>query len=76
MYRDNQGILVLVKNSYLYKQSKYINIYYYYIYDLAKKKRLKIEYIPTIEIPTNRLTKLLTRITFECFIGQLGVTTD
>lgn len=31
---DNQGALALIKNLYLHKKSKYINIYYHYIRDL------------------------------------------
>ena len=61
IYRDNQGVLTLVKNPHLYERSKYIDIYYYYIHDLAEKKRLEIKYVSTIEIPVDRLTKLLVR---------------
>ena len=74
--RDNQGALALVKNSHLHEQSKYINACYYYIYNLAEKKRLKIEYVPTAKMFADGLTKLLTRIAFERFRGQLGVATD
>ena len=59
MHRDNQGALALVKNPHLYERSKHINVYYYYIYDLTEKKKLEIKYIPTAEIPANRLTKPL-----------------
>ena len=59
IHRDNQGVLALVKNPYLYKQSKYINVCYYYIHDLAEKRRLEIKYVPTAEMPANRLTKPL-----------------
>ena len=59
MHRDNQGALALVKNPHLYKQSKHINVCYYYICDLAKKKKLEIKYIPTAEMPADRLTKPL-----------------
>ena len=58
MRGDNQGALALVKNPYLYKWSKYINVCYYYIRDLAEKKKLEIEYVPITEMPANRLTKL------------------
>ena len=44
---DNQGALALVKNPYLYERSKYIDVYYYYIRDLAEKRKLEITYIPT-----------------------------
>ena len=57
IYKDNQGALALVKNPYLYKRSKYIDIYYYYIRDLAKKGKLEIIYIPTINILANKIIK-------------------
>ena len=37
-FADNQNIIILTKNPYFHEQSKYINICYYYIQDLAKKK--------------------------------------
>ena len=40
MLRDNQGLLALVKNPYLYERLKHINICYYYIRDLAKQGKL------------------------------------
>ena len=76
IHRDNQGALTLVKNPYLYERSKHIDVYYYYICDLAEKKKLEIEYIPIAEMPANRLTKPLAWIMFGRFRGQLSVTTN
>ena len=59
MHRDNQGALALVKNPYLYEQSKHINVCYYYICDLAEKKKLEIKYVLITEMPANGLTKPL-----------------
>ena len=73
---DNQGALALVKNPYLHERSKHIDVCYHYIHDLAKKKKLEIEYVHTTEMPADGLTKPLARITFERFRGQLGVATD
>ena len=67
--RDNQGALALVKNPYLYKRLKYIDVCYHYIRDLAEKKKLEIKYVPTTEILADRLTKPLTRVTFKRFRG-------
>ena len=74
--RDNQGALALVKNPYLYKRSKHIDVYYYYIRDLAEKQRLKIEYVPIVEMLADGLTKLLARVAFRRFRSQLGIATD
>ena len=59
IYRDNQGALALVKNPYLYERSKHIDIYYYYIRDLAKKGKLEITYISITNIPADKITKPL-----------------
>ncbi len=70
---DNQGAIILVKNPYLYKRSKYIDISYYYIRDLKERKKIKIIYVLTTEIVANRFTKLLKRIVFEKFKSILGL---
>ncbi len=70
---DNQGAIILVKNPYLYKRSKYINISYYYIRDLEERKKIKITYVPTTEIVANGFTKLLKRVAFKKFKSMLGL---
>jgi len=76
MCGDNQGALALVKNPHLHEWSKHIDVCYYYICDLAEKKRLEVEYVSTTEMPADGFTKPLTQVTFEHFRGQLGVATD
>ena len=73
IYRDNQGTLALVKNPYLYKQSKHINICYYYIQDLKEQKRIVVIYILTNKIIVDRFTKPLRRTLFKRFKRQLGL---
>ncbi len=70
---DNQGAIILAKNPYLYKRSKYIDISYYYIRDLKERKKIKIIYVLITEIVANRFTKLLKRIIFEKFKSMLGL---
>ena len=67
MLGDNQGALALTKNIHLNKRSKYINICYYFIRDLAEKGELKVNYIPIVEIVADGITKLLARVVFERF---------
>jgi len=76
MRGDNQGALALVKNPHLHERSKHIDVCHHYIRDLAEKKRLEIEYVPTAEMPADGFTKPLARIAFGRFRGQLGVATD
>ncbi|KAI0995187.1 hypothetical protein K3495_g12995 [Podosphaera aphanis] len=73
MYGDNQGALALVKNPQLHERSKHIDIFYHFIRDLAEKRRLVIDYIPTDEMAADGMTKPLQRIAFERFKGQLGL---
>ena len=44
-----------------------MDIYYYFIRDLAEKGELKVNYIPIAEIVANGITKPLTRVVFERF---------
>ncbi len=44
---DNQGVIALVKNPYLYERSKYIDILYHYTRDLQAKGMIITIYIPT-----------------------------
>jgi len=70
---NNQGAITLIKNPYITKQLKYINICYYFIRDLAKRERLEITYIPTNRIVANGITKPLARVAFERFKDQIGI---
>jgi len=65
--------LAFVKNPYFYKRSKYIDISYHFIRDLAEKKRLIITYIPTGEMIADGMTKPLARVAYERFQNQLGL---
>jgi hypothetical protein len=73
MRGDNQGAIALVKNPYLHKRLKHIDISYHFIRDLAKKGKLEITYIPTADIVADGITKPLGRVAFERFRRQMGV---
>jgi hypothetical protein len=68
-----QGAIALIKNPYLYKRSKHINIYYHNIQDLKKQDKINIKYILTKEIIADRMTKLLGHIAFAKFKKILGL---
>ena len=67
MLRDNQGSLALVKNPYLHKYLKHINICYYYIRDLAEQGKLQVNYILTTDMVADSITKPLQRVIFKRF---------
>ncbi len=73
MLGDNQGAIILTKNTHLNERSKHVDICYYFIRDLAKKGDLRVDYIPTAEIVADGITKLLARIVFERFKVQIGL---
>ena len=73
MLGNNQGTLVLIKNTYLNERSKYINICYYFIHDLIEKGELRVDYIPIAKIVANSITKPLIRVIFKRFKNQIGL---
>ena len=73
MLRDNQGALALVKNPYLHKRSKHIDITYHFIRDLGERAKLNVTYIPTNNIAANSITKPLQKPRFTRFKELLGL---
>ena len=70
---DNQWALALVKNPHLHERSKHIDICNHFFRDLAEKKKLIMQYIPTDEMTADGMTKPLQRVAFERFKELLGV---
>jgi hypothetical protein len=73
LYGDNQGAIALTKNPHLHERSKHIDICYHFIRDLVEKGFVEVEYVPTVEMVADGLTKPLGRVAFERFKTQLGV---
>jgi len=73
MLGDNQKAIALTKNAHLNERSKHIDICYHFIRDLAEKEDLKVDYIPTVEMVADGITKPLARVAFERFKGQMGL---
>lgn len=59
MKRDNQRSITLVYNLVFHPHTKYIDIYYYYIWDKVIIERIELSYIPNSKMVTNRMTKSL-----------------
>ena len=68
---NNQAINFLIKNAYIYKRSKHIDVAYYYVKDLYNKNLIKLNYILNVNIIINDLTKLLLKNKFKKFVTQL-----
>ena len=73
MLADNQGAIALAKNPHLHERSRHIDISYHYIRDLVKQEKVKVKYIPTVEMTADGFTKPLERVAFEKFKDQLGM---
>jgi hypothetical protein len=73
LYSDNQGAIALTKNPHLHERSKHIDICYHFIRDLVEKGLVDVEYVSTMEMVADGMTKPLERIAFERFKRQLGV---
>jgi len=58
---DNQGSIALPKNPVFHDRSKHIDIQYHYTRNLVEEKKVRIEYIPTSDMPADLLTKSLPR---------------
>ena len=71
LLRDNQATLTLVKNVYIYKRSKHIDVAYYYIRNLCKSNRIRVVFVSNAKIIIDKLTKLLSKDKFKIFIKQL-----
>ncbi len=67
--RDNQAILALVKDAYIYERSKHIDIAYYYVRDLHKSNRIRVNYVPSANIIANELIKSLSKKKFKTFVN-------
>lgn len=70
---DNQGAIHLVKNPILSDRSKHIDISYHFIRDLAEKKRIAVDYVPTNQMIADGLTKPLPTVGFLKFVRDLGL---
>lgn len=71
LLRDNQATLAIVKNAYIYERFKYIDVTYYYVKDLCKSNRIRVNYVQKANIKANKLTKLLLQDKFKIFVKQL-----
>ena len=65
---DNQEAFALIKNPYLYKYLKYINITHHHICNLQEKNYIYTDYISIDKIIADELTKPLVKPGFEKFV--------
>ena len=71
MYQDNQSAILLKNNGRASssRQTKHLNISYFFITDRIKKRELEIEYCPTDDMVAGFFTKPLQSKKFIQFRG-------
>ncbi len=52
---------------------RHVDIHQHWLHEQVKDRRIDVEWVKTIEIPANRLTKALSRQKHENFIWQLKI---
>ncbi len=68
LLKNNQVALIFVKDAYIYKRSKYIDIIYYYIRNLCKSNCIRVVFVSNAKIIVDELTKLLSKNKFKIFV--------
>ena len=72
LFIDNQGAILLIKNSLSSKYSKHIKLCYYFICEKFADGTIVAKYISTDEQLANGLTKALASIKFKKFVKELS----
>ena len=70
---DNESSIKLVQNLEQHSHTKHIDIQHHYIQNMVDDKELVVDWVPTREMLTDGLTKVLTKDTFRSHCQQLGL---
>jgi len=71
LIENNQATLTLTKDAYIYDKLKHIDVTHYYVKDLCKSNRIRINFVRSANIIVDELTKSLSKDKFKIFIKQL-----
>ena len=66
--RNNQSFFTLFKNAHVHERSKHIDVVYYNIRDLFKRKLIRVDFVLNQDMIAIELTKSLSRKIFTRFI--------
>ena len=72
---DNISTINLAHNPEYHQRTKHTALRYYYVRQEIEKGTIKVEYIPTTEMPADGLTKPLPNTKFQQFIQLINLTT-
>ncbi len=73
VHTDSQNIRLAVFNPLQTIYTRHIDIRYKWINQEVKKGRILLEFVDTVEMKTDGLTKALDHIKHSVFIRQLGL---
>ena len=73
LYADNQGAIALVKDPKYHKKAKHIAVRYHYTRELVQDGVIDLDWLPTVEMKADGLTKALPPTKFERFIELVGL---
>ena len=73
LFCDNQGAIVLSKDSTFHMRTKHIDTRFHFVRETVNNDILSISYCPTDEMIADILTKALARFKFAKFHSLLGI---
>jgi len=68
---NNQTALTLVKNAYMHKRLKHIDVIYHHVHNLHLKNQIEMFFMLSADIIADKLIKFLLRQMFKYFVNQL-----
>ncbi|KAH0818354.1 hypothetical protein GEV33_004437 [Tenebrio molitor] len=75
IFNDNQGAGQLSKNNVFHNRTKHVDIRHHFIREAVERGDIKVEYLPTDQMPADVLTKGLSSPKQNKCIHALGMTT-
>lgn len=73
LYNDNQSAQKLAVNPIFHNRSKHIDIRHHFIREVVADDLVKLEYLPTADMPADILTKGLSSDKHNRFVNKLGL---
>ncbi len=73
IFSDNQGAILLTRNSVFHKRTKHIDVRYHFIRDLQEEGTIKIQFLPTEKQPADMLTKSLNHPSFSRCLSYINM---
>ncbi|KAG3230124.1 hypothetical protein PI124_g24777 [Phytophthora idaei] len=73
IYEDNQGSIALAKNPEFHKRTKHIDIRYHFVREKVEDSQVVLQYVSTIDMLADIMTKAITAVQFEVLRNKLGI---